>query len=122
SYGSGDCTRIESLADTSLPPVQAYFSGNCALIANDLTQANQHYETAVKDSLIAPYAAINAIWLTINTGDETAARAQITTRLATDYISRRASVEQADLLAYRARLYALLFDYSTAIADLTAAL
>lgn len=118
AYGSGDCTTAGVYWEDSTHPAIHFFRGNCALINGHDDIALMQYRAALNDPIAAPYATINQIWLAINIGDEATAREQ----LAALVIDDESAAEQANLLAHRARLHALLFDYTAAITDLNTAL
>jgi tetratricopeptide (TPR) repeat protein len=122
-YIRGDCDtvgRIGAELDESVSFV--YFAlGNCALAAGTYESAVSYFEMAI-DTLDDPMqvipAGVNLAWAYSQLGEHEVAREQLDSLvdMSVDY----PEALQAQVLADRAQLLALMFDYTAAIEDMDA--
>lgn len=121
-YGRGDCDLAEiELTENPTNTVLQFFLANCALLDGDYEKAERLFELALADdsdeALIN--AAINLAWVRLELDEPETAFSLLDT-LVDRTISDAAC--QAYVLAKRAGLHALNFDYDVGLTDINAAL
>ncbi len=113
-YALGQCEESPQFIDEHLEHFQQIIEASCALLNNDLNTALTIYDTlytTLEDDRLINSTQVNSAWIHIQNGD-TAEALQSIKNIDTAF----------EWLPYRAKLYALLLDYTTAIEELDSAI
>lgn len=122
AYGAGNCAAALDVWGSVITPVNAFYRANCLLLDDKVQTATDAYQIA---RILLPDAqqylpVVHLAWLHIDAGNEATAANIITQQLTPE--NTLTDPQHVDLLAHRAQLHALLYDYTSAIADVEAAL
>lgn len=113
---------MANVDDRDLIALSAFYDGNCHLVMADLDRAQGAYEIAIDNAsqpLVPAYN--NLAWIMLQRG-ESGTAIDIVTSVLDWATGRDDAAAQIRILAHRAWLYALAFDYTAAIADVDAAI
>jgi tetratricopeptide (TPR) repeat protein len=119
-YSADRCPAAEPIltAESALwvvpPDPRPFYAGNCALLAGDFEAAAALFEQGISPyseagQLISSAPAVNLAWLAIQRGDSAAGMHWL------DELRYAERANAVDVLAQRARLHALRFDYDEAV-------